>query len=150
MTWPPACSLNCCSVTPSAPNTFMLACATFCAIFITWARSSGEASSRLRTPFLGTTNVCPGARGHIGPLVLQIVGDRAAERGVGDIMRGMGGDRAVAARDLVGALRARLDHLQALLDRVLDRLIVADLEMQERPVLDRAPIAAIDRLAAEE
>src|ERR1700674_5893663 len=91
-----------------------------------------------------------GLRRDVSALVLQIVGDGTAKRGVGDIMRGIGRDGSVAAQDLVGALRARLDHLQAALDRVFDRLVIANLEMQERPVLDRAPIAAVDRVATEE
>src|SRR5579871_5851769 len=91
-----------------------------------------------------------GLRRHIGALALQIVGDRAAEGGFADIVRGAGGDGTVAARDLVGALGARFDHAKAMLDRVFDRLVVANLEMQERPVLDCAPIAAVDRAAAEE
>src|SRR3984893_8751452 len=71
----------------------------------------------------------PAFRRDVSPLILQIVGDGTAKRGVGDIMRGIGRDGAVAAQDLVGALGARLDHLQAVLDRVFDRLVVADLEM---------------------
>src|ERR1700687_1247155 len=66
-----------------------------------------------------------GLHRHVSALVLQIVGDGAAKRGVGDIMRGIGRDGAVAAEDLVGALRARLDHLQAVLDRVVARPGVA-------------------------
>ena len=38
-------------------------------------------------------------------------------------------------------LRARLDLFEAMGNRKLDRLIIAHLEMQERMVLNRAPIA---------
>src|SRR5437899_722389 len=73
---------------------------------------------------------------HIGALALQIIRNRPAQIGVGDEVRGPGGLRQVAARQLVLALRAGFDDLQAALDREIDRLIVADLEMQERVMLD--------------
>ena len=85
---------------------------------------------------------------HVGALALQIVRDRAAQIGIGDVVRGVGGLRQVAARQLVLALRAGLHDLQATLDREIDRLIVADLEMQERMMLDRAPVAAEQRVAS--
>ena len=64
-------------------------------------------------------------------------------------MRGMGRDGAVAARELVLALRSRLDPLIAVSDGEFDRLVIADLEMQERALLERAPVAAIDRVGAQ-
>jgi len=54
--------------------------------------------------------------------------------------------RQVAARQLVFALRAGLDPFELVLNRVVDGLIVAELEMQKRVVLDRAPVAAVDRV----
>ena len=51
--------------------------------------------------------------------------------------------RQVAARQLVLALRAGLDPREPVRDRVVDGLVVAELEMQERVVLDRAPVAAV-------
>ena len=65
-------------------------------------------------------------------------------------MRRIGRHRHVAARQLVLALRAGLDPRELVLDREIDRLIVAQLEMQERVVLDRAPVAAVERVAADE
>ncbi len=65
-------------------------------------------------------------------------------------MRGIGGLRQVAARDLVLALRAGLDRLQAARNRKIDRLVVADLEMQERVMFDRAPVAAEQGVGADE
>ena len=56
--------------------------------------------------------------------------------------------RQVAALDLVPPLRARLHALQAVLDRPVDRAVVAKLEVQERPVAATAPVAAVQRLAA--
>ena len=60
----------------------------------------------------------------------------------------MHGHRPIAARQLVLALRAGLDHLQLALDGEVDRLVVADLEMQEGVVLDAAPVAAVERVAS--
>ena len=51
--------------------------------------------------------------GDIGALALEIVGDRAAQAGIGDVMRRIGGLRQISARDLVLALRAGLDGFQA-------------------------------------
>ena len=60
------------------------------------------------------------------------------------------GVRQVAAREFVLALRAGFDPLEPVCDRIVDRLVVAELEMQKRMVLDRAPIAAIERVGADE
>src|SRR5260370_5707818 len=92
------------------------------------------------------------ARGlrHIGALMPEIVRYRAAQIGVGDVVRGIGGLRQIAACDLVLALGAGLDGLQAAPDRKIDGLIVADLEMQKRVMFDRAPVAAEQRIGADE
>ena len=47
-----------------------------------------------------------------------------------------------------GALRAGFDAPELVLDGVVNGLIIAQLEMQERVMLHRAPVAAIDRVAA--
>ena len=65
-------------------------------------------------------------------------------------MGGIGGLRQIAARQLVLALGAGLDPRELVGDRVFDGLIIAQLEMQERMMLDGAPVAAIDRVAPEE
>src|SRR5262249_34901718 len=88
--------------------------------------------------------------GDIGALALEKILDRAPQRGIGDVVRGIGRGRQVAARDLVLALGAGLDAAKFVLDGVLDRLVVAQLEMQERMVLDRAPVAAEQRVGADE
>ena len=80
--------------------------------------------------------------GYIGALTPEIFVDGAAQTGVGDVVRGVGRLRQISARDLVLALRTRLDDFQAALNRKVDGLIVADLEMQERMMFDRAPVAA--------
>src|SRR5215469_129301 len=88
--------------------------------------------------------------GDIGALALEVIGDRAAQIGIGDVMRGVGSVRQISACKLVLALRAGLDDLELALDREVDGLIVADLEMQEVVVLDRAPIAAEQRVRTDE
>src|SRR5262249_6555995 len=64
-------------------------------------------------------------------------------------MRRVGGVRHVASRQLVLALGAGFDPLEFIRDRVFDRLVVAELEMEERMVLDRSPISAVKRLATD-
>jgi hypothetical protein len=59
-------------------------------------------------------------------------------------------DRQVAARELVLALRAGLDPFQAVCQGEVDGLVIADLEMQERVVLDRTPVPAVERLRPDE
>ena len=63
-------------------------------------------------------------------------------------MRRIGGDRQVAAGELVLALGAGLDALELVVDGEVDGLVVAELEMQERVVLDGAPVAAEQRVAS--
>src|SRR6202140_1511922 len=86
--------------------------------------------------------------GDIGAFMPEIIRYRAAQIGIGDVMRGKGGLGEIAARDLVLALRAGLDSFQAAPDRKIDGLVIADLEMQERVMFDRAPVAAEQRVGA--
>src|SRR6478609_8199760 len=67
----------------------------------------------------------PSGLGDIGALALEVIVDGAAQAGIGDEVGGMGRPRQVAARDLVLALRAGLDVVEAVFDREIDRLIVA-------------------------
>src|SRR5471032_2435367 len=78
---------------------------------------------------------------HRRALAREIFGDCGAQSLVGESMQRMGWHRAIAARQLVFALRARFDALQAARNGEIDRLVVADLEMQKWMLLDRAPIA---------
>ncbi len=61
----------------------------------------------------------------------------------------MGGYRHVAARQLVFALRTGFHSFQTLGQREIDRLMVADLEMQKRMILDAAPVPAVKRVRAD-
>src|SRR5688572_6423781 len=78
-------------------------------------------------------------------LALEEVLDRAREARMRKPVRRRRLDRHQAAPQLVLALRAALEHLQALRDRVLDRLVVAALEVQQRHVLERAPVTTVKR-----
>src|SRR5947209_3705027 len=104
--------------------------------------SRGERSRRLVGAFPERAELGQLAAGFrdVGALALEIIVDGAAQAGIGDEVRGMGRLRQVAARDLVLALRAGLDGSESVLDREIDRLIIADLEMQERMMLDCAPV----------
>src|SRR3954471_4741681 len=86
----------------------------------------------------------------IGALALEVIVDGAAQARIGDEVSGVGGPWQVAACDLVLALCARLDIRQAAFDGEVDRLIVADLEMQEGMMLYRTPVAAEQRVRSDE
>src|SRR3954470_9893665 len=73
-------------------------------------------------------------------LAFEVIVDGAAQAGIGDEVSGVGGSRQVAACDLVLALRTGFDVRQPAFDGKVDRLIIADLEMQEGMMLDRTPV----------
>src|SRR3954463_3897037 len=83
-------------------------------------------------------------------LTLEVVLDGAREACVGQPVGRERLDGHQPAEDLVLALRAALEELQAPADRIFDGLVVAALEMQQRHVLDRAPVATVDRRAIDE
>ncbi|MNT51446.1 hypothetical protein D3C72_1884110 [compost metagenome] len=60
-------------------------------------------------------------------------------------VRGARGHRQEATRHLVLALRAAFERAQALGDAEFERLVVGGLEVEARVVLQRAPVAAIER-----
>ena len=62
----------------------------------------------------------------------------------------MGDDGLIAARQLVLALRAGLDRFEAMRDRPLDRLVIAQLEMEEGHLPVAAPVTAIERVLADQ
>ena len=63
-------------------------------------------------------------------------------------MRRPGRDGHIAARKLVLPLRARLHARQTPRNGGVDRLIIAELEMQERDVFGTAPVSTIKRVGA--
>src|ERR1700730_15782548 len=81
-------------------------------------------------------------------LSLEIVLDRAGETLIAYVMRRKSRHRAIASGKLMLPLRASLDAGEAARNREFNRLIIADLEMQERMLLDRPPIAPIERVLA--
>ena len=80
----------------------------------------------------------------------QIVGHRARKPLIRHPVQRMGFDRKIPARQLVIALRSRLDPLAAVTDGKVDRLVIAKLEMQAGMMLDRPPIAPVKRFASDE
>jgi hypothetical protein len=60
-------------------------------------------------------------------------------------MRRMGRGRQIAAGDFVLALRAGFDARQFVRNAEIDRLVIAEFEMQERMMFDGAPMAAEQR-----
>src|SRR6516164_4195884 len=102
-------------------------------IFGPTVTSASEASRRLLGRFPERAEFGEFAAGFrdIGALSSQVVVDGAAQAGIGNEVCGIGRLGQVAACDLVLALRAGLDVFATAVDRKFDRLIVADLEMQE-------------------
>ena len=62
---------------------------------------------------------------------------------VAHVVKGPRLPRQEAAADLVLALRAGLEHVDAVADAVFDTLVVRRLEMQARQLLDATPVAAV-------
>src|SRR5690348_12603532 len=83
-------------------------------------------------------------------LARQKLSDSPAKGRIGDPVSAVGRHRQIPALDLVRALRAGLDALQSAGDRELDRLVIAALEMKEFVIAVAAPIAAVDRILAEQ
>src|SRR5258708_3475099 len=113
-------------------------------------------SSLVRSSLVGALAERPGLAGFtpdlgaVSAFALQVIRNRPAQVGIGDVMRRVGGLRQVSARQLMLALGAGFHRFQAALDGKVDRLVIADLEMQERMVLDRAPVAAEQRVRSDE
>src|SRR5690606_30230764 len=95
----------------------------------------------------------PVDRGHVAvdvsPLLGEVAADGAEELGAGEPVGGPGRDRGEAAGDLVLALGARLEPRQPLLDAVLDTLVIAGFEVQRVVVPVAAPVAPVERIAAD-
>src|SRR5271165_3494051 len=82
------------------------------------------------------------------PLPSEKIGDRAFEAGIGKVVRRIGRHRPVAARHFMFPLRPRFDPFQAMPQGKINRLIIAYFEMQERVLLDRSPISAVEGVVA--
>src|SRR6185437_7369557 len=81
-----------------------------------------------------------------GALANQVGTDRAAHRRISNPVRRPRDGRGEAARELVLTLRARLKAREALLDAVVDPLVVAGLEVQAVVIVLRAPVASVERI----
>src|SRR5215468_2692002 len=79
---------------------------------------------------------------HIGALALEIIIDGAPQARVKDVVRRVCCRWHVATGDLMLALRTRLHPRKLLLDGILNGLIIAELEVQKRVMLDCSPMAA--------
>src|SRR5216684_1181152 len=86
----------------------------------------------------------------VGALAPQIVGDGAPQGRIGDMMGRIGHDRNIAPRDLVLALRPGFDPGKPMRNRIFDGLIITQLKVEERVMLDGAPMASIERMGADE
>src|SRR5580704_8997918 len=82
-------------------------------------------------------------------LSLEIFVDRPGETLVAYVVRRKGRDRAIASGKLMFSLSASLDAGECARNREFDRLIIADLEMQEGVLLDGPPIAPVERVPPE-
>src|SRR6185295_17984835 len=87
--------------------------------------------------------------GDVGTLAPQVIGDCAAQAGIPDPMGTVGRHRPIPAGELVRALRAGLDARQLMRNGEVDGLVVADLKVQAGMLLERAPIAAVERVGAD-
>src|SRR5215210_2280517 len=98
---------------------------------------------------LALVRVATGVRGHrLGEQLLllrDVALDRKPELLVVYRVRAVRQGWEEATRELVFALRAGLEELEAPLDRELDRLIVAKLEVQVALSKGGTPVAAVER-----
>ncbi len=80
----------------------------------------------------------------------EVIADRPAEGGIGNVVRRPCQSRLEPATHLVLALGARLEAPDAPLDAELDPLVITGLEMQAVVLGSRAPIAPVERLGLPE
>src|ERR1700683_5549951 len=76
--------------------------------------------------------------------------DRRGKPLIADEVRGAHQSRHESSRHLVLTLRSRLESRELVFDAVLDPLVVAGLEMQAVIIAAGAPVAAKQRILAEE
>ena len=80
----------------------------------------------------------------------EILGDCVAQSRMGNVMRRPCGNREIAPRQLVLALRAGLDNRQSIFNSKINSLMIAKLEMQEGVILDTAPVSTKKPVGADE
>src|ERR1051325_3144154 len=84
------------------------------------------------------------------PLARQVFVDRTSQARMCNVVHAVRWGGHVAPEQLVRALGTSFDLPEVAGDRKVDGLIVARLEVQERVILDGAPIPAEENAAAEE
>src|SRR5690606_1690248 len=87
-------------------------------------------------------------RFHLARFAAEKIRNRRLKAGIREPVGGESLRRQVAARKLVRPLCARFDTLQPMFDGVVDGAVVAGFEMQKAVILDAAPVAAIEAVAA--
>src|SRR5215211_1444283 len=109
--------------------------------------SGGKAASTLVRVVQGVLRHVPGEQ---LLLLRDVPSDGVPEGRVSYLVRAVGEGGEEAPRELVLALRAGLEELEAPLDGELDPLVVAELEVQISPRFDGAPVAPVERASLEE
>src|SRR4051812_39391091 len=77
-------------------------------------------------------------------LAAEVLLDDRAEAEIFDVVRRMREGGEEAAHPFVLAARARVERVEPLADRVVDAVVVADVEVQEGEVDGRSPVAAVE------
>src|SRR5439155_1000148 len=83
---------------------------------------------------------------HSRPLAGEELGHRRAQPRVADEVHALGGLRVKAAEMLEIAAGTRLEAGEPARDRVLDRRVVADVEVEVTERAERSPVAAVQRV----
>ena len=87
---------------------------------------------------------------HMGAFMVEIVRHAAPQGRIGYPMGRIRSGGGIAACQFMLALGAGLDPFQPARNRKINRLMVADLEMQEGVVFNRPPIAPVKGIRADE
>ena len=87
---------------------------------------------------------------HMPALALDEAGDGCGKPWVGNPVARRRNHRFETAGDFVFALRAGVESQQAVFDAISDALVVTGFEVQRIVVFGAAPIAAVQRVAADE
>src|SRR4029453_6828511 len=84
--------------------------------------------------------------GNVDPFARAVIGDRVGKRRIADRVQRMRGDGQQSPRQLVRTLCAALEARYTALDAEVDGLVIAGFEMEAGHVVERAPVAAPQRL----
>src|SRR5258708_9061481 len=87
---------------------------------------------------------------HVVALAPEVLAHRAPEARVDEVMDAVRQRRQEPAHPLVLAARARFEARDLALDALFDRVVIANIEVQKRVFLGRAPGAAVERVGARE